>query len=542
MSRLRPVALMGLALVLILPAFGALAAQSKSLGAARADLRRAMNRPGSAERRAAIEALAEHGEPAAVSDFVKAMGALRKQIAMRRVAIDRAIARRVEIESGLPQLKADVEAGKLGRKKLEETEKELEAAKEVVSRGFRELEADEATALLLRKAVGWSLQRCSEAGQIRAGQTLERSYKRAKGVEQRLDLLQTFVWTEREDLRQLVAEAATSARNGPERTAALVALAERGGRGALNPAIKALKDDEWQVRAAAIAALKQVGGKRAAEALVTVLSEEEGRLRKDAKLALQHLTGENFHDNVHLWNEWITKNGDRLREPTEESNAVPLGRGRRGRRGGEKRGGTGFYGIDPGSKHLVYVIDFSGSMDAPLKGSGGQGGPLGQTATPKVGGPRKVDGVATQLLNSVRSLPDDATFNVVLFATEVRVWQDRMVRATPRNKEALKQWVLNQPPGGSTNFFGGLEKAFSFAGRGTFDRGYKTSLDTILMLSDGSPTAGRLQKAKEILEEVGRINKLSRISIHCVGLGRALNAPFLQRLASENGGEFVHVY
>jgi hypothetical protein len=277
--------------------------------------------------------------------------------------------------------------------------------------------------------------------------------------------------------------------------------------------------------------------------------------------ALKKLTGQNFHDNVHLWRDWLAKNGDQLPEPTESENAAPErpavaeggGRGRgRGRprngggSGGQKAGhGTGFYGINTTSKHIVYVIDYSGSMSAPLaggrRGGGGGGGMQGGSGPAKIGGKRKVDGVATELLKSIDSLPKDGTFNVVLFNSGVVLWRKKMQKADRANKDAIRKWVLSRGPAGSTDLFGGVEQGFKFAGRGSFDKYYRSVVDTIFLLSDGSPTAGRIQATGQILREVRAMNDLRRIALHCVGLGRSINVRFLSRLARENDGEFVHI-
>ena len=130
---------------------------------------------------------------------------------------------------------------------------------------------------------------------------------------------------------------------------------------------------------------------------------------------------------------------------------------------------------------------------------------------------------------------------VVLFNTGVVTWQKKMMPAIRVNKDAIHKWVLERGPGGATNLFEGLERGFGFAGRGSFDKHYKSAVDTIFLLSDGSPTAGRVRATGAILREIGAINDLRRIAVHTVGLGRQLNVAFLRRLARENAGDFVHV-
>jgi hypothetical protein len=349
-----------------------------------------------------------------------------------------------------------------------------------------------------------------------------------------------MIWVDHKDLQAEVL-AATSDTFEPIRVAALEALEDRGGLRALGPALSAMADSVWQVRASAIRILRKVGGVKAVEALIRAIEVEDGRLATDALQALREITAKDFHDNVHLWREWLAKDGSQLPEPTNDTNAPPVEvpKPPKGERAVAKAKGTGFYGLDSKTKHPVFVIDYSGSMAGTISG---KTPPEGQSsAPPKIGGPRRVDGVATELTRYIETLPKDGTFNIVLFDHRIVTWKDKMQPATLENKEAAKAWIMERGPEGSTDLFGGLEKAFDFAGRGTFDKHYGVGLDTIFLLSDGSPTAGRLQKEDEILAAVRELNQLKRISIHCVGLGRNLNARLLQRLAQENDGGFAHI-
>ena len=44
-------------------------------------------------------------------------------------------------------------------------------------------------------------------------------------------------------------------------------------------------------------------------------------------------------------------------------------------------------------------------------------------------------------------------------------------------------------------------------------------------------------RMQDIVREIGKVNQLRRIVIHCVSLGR--DSTLLKRLASENGGRYV---
>jgi hypothetical protein len=63
-------------------------------------------------------------------------------------------------------------------------------------------------------------------------------------------------------------------------------------------------------------------------------------------------------------------------------------------------------------------------------------------------------------------------------------------------------------------------------------------VDTILFMTDGRPTAGKIQKPDQILEQVRAWNRTAKLKIHCVGVGEHDEA-FLQALAEIGGGEYV---
>jgi hypothetical protein len=63
--------------------------------------------------------------------------------------------------------------------------------------------------------------------------------------------------------------------------------------------------------------------------------------------------------------------------------------------------------------------------------------------------------------------------------------------------------------------------------------------DTILFLTDGMPTAGRVVDPHQIIAEVTKRNELLGLTIHTVGVSKEQNAAFLLNLAKKNSGRFV---
>jgi len=367
--------------------------------------------------------------------------------------------------------------------------------------------------------------------------TLMSDLKASKG-EQRLALIDVVGRT---GLPVATAQALAVIRSSPDqilRLAAIDALGESGDEAAAEGLVPVLKDPRWQIRVAVVESLRKLRRKVAIPALIEAMAREEGRVREDILEALQDITGVDKADNPAVWRNWWNENKDKplaLRSPARKKRPAHR-RAQGGGAGGWRNrqagaGGTSFYGIQTKSKHIVYVLDHSGSMKS-LASSGQSTGDDG------MGGLTKIDVAKNELWKSIEQLAPDATFNILFFQTDYTVFKKKMVKATAANKRAAKAYIDGIVADGYTNIHDTLERAFQFGGQGAVDKAYKVNFDTIFFLTDGSPTAGKTTDTGEILAAVGRWNMSKRIKVHCVGIG-AHNAPFLMRLSSNTGGEYT---
>ena len=89
-----------------------------------------------------------------------------------------------------------------------------------------------------------------------------------------------------------------------------------------------------------------------------------------------------------------------------------------------------------------------------------------------------------------------------------------------------KGFVSKLGAGGGTNLFGSLEFVFQ-----------DPQVDTIFILSDGEPSAGRIQDPAGIRTEVAKWNKNREVKIHSIAVGGSLQV--LQWLAEDSGGTYV---
>jgi uncharacterized protein with von Willebrand factor type A (vWA) domain len=135
----------------------------------------------------------------------------------------------------------------------------------------------------------------------------------------------------------------------------------------------------------------------------------------------------------------------------------------------------------------------------------------------------------------VNRLNDGDGFNVIFFNHQVIPWQSRKVEASQRTKKMLEGWVADQVPLGGTNIYDALEAGFKVALRTTG----RSDLDTIFFLTDGKPTAGKIQDPEKILEVFREWNRTANLKIHCIGIGEDHDQAFLEELARIGNGRYV---
>lgn len=283
-----------------------------------------------------------------------------------------------------------------------------------------------------------------------------------------------------------------------------------------------LVHDNWRVRAAAVSALVRLPQKESVPALITALEGEVGRMREDVTQALQSLTGQSFAMSAPVWKQWWDKEGAafKIEDVAKRRKAVVAAAD------AAEGGKVTYYGITSTSKHICFVIDISLSMNEPASDTGSKS---------------KLDVSKEELKHAIDSLSDGDTFTVIAFAGSVEKWQPKMTKVTAAVKERARKWIdndLNLDKG--TNIYAGMRAAFEIAGLGSKDTGYTSEIDTIFFMTDGQPTVGEVQDPLELRRLIREWNRLSRIRIHCIGVGKDLNIPLLYGIAEDAGGQFQH--
>lgn len=317
------------------------------------------------------------------------------------------------------------------------------------------------------------------------------------------------------ETQKVVIEAAKEERSWQLRADCVRVLAHYRTEESFEAMVELLSDKKWLVRSEAIRALGTVREKRAVRALLERLPEETGRMLDDLTDALRRLTRQDIPPDVRRWQSWWEAYGADWEMPPENPDE-----------GNEtRRLGTavkqGLYGTVV-SERVVFVIDISGSMTAGTDMEGSR------------------HEIATRELVRVleNQVGPKSEFNVIAFSDEVYRYKPQLVKGRGSNLKKAIEFVEALRPGGETNAFGALERAFE-----------DPEADTIYLLSDGSPTVGDETIPALIRQKVDEWNRYRGVKIHCIGFfpgdarhqDKAEARTFLVDLARENRGRYIEI-
>jgi HEAT repeat protein len=296
------------------------------------------------------------------------------------------------------------------------------------------------------------------------------------------------------------------------------------------PVIAALQSPHDTVRERAALALAKIAVPEAIAPMIDLLGRSTGQTRQRIASALAVPTGQQHGDNLGAWQAWWQSEGKAVAAGGEGVGGQ-LGRGTPSHRKATDQ--NYYFGIPQSqSSSILYVIDCSGSMEKAIEMK------LEGDAEPRKAS--RLEGCKRELVRALGLLRPEQKFAILWYNDLPHWWEPKLQPATKDVVARAQAFVKTLQHASSTNIYESLEKGFTLVGRGVRDQQYGVELDTIFLLTDGSPTKtdGKPDSTEKILEAVRIWNPLQRVTLHTIGIGKELNEPFLRQLAQENGGQY----
>lgn len=342
-------------------------------------------------------------------------------------------------------------------------------------------------------------------------------------------------------------------KNDPRILATVIAVAEKlEGEQAEQWLVKGLETEIYFVYRNAIPPLVERRSKIAIPALIDLLEKVGIRPNTQSysiRDALVSLTGQDF-ESIDDWRSFWEIQG-----PDFDPKKLGGNEGTTGVVRERPKGFTPpkFFDVEVLSSRVVFVVDISGSMKLWDPGEEKIGsGPDWKTR-------ERMARVKHHLSEAVRNLPNYATFNIVAYSWQNRIFNAKgSVPADKRWKKKALEFIEGLHADGPTHTDDALEWAFE-----------DPKVDTMFVLTDGAPSREN-RKTKElmaeILEMVRKRNRIAKVKVFTFGFEEegkyppGMNPPppsgrdddedeptlqdfidFLKRLAEDNGGQYTPV-
>ena len=285
---------------------------------------------------------------------------------------------------------------------------------------------------------------------------------------------------------------------------------------ALQAVLAALEDTNVSVRAVALLSLAKKRSKAMIGPLIDCLGAEKNeRLRIHALKLLVNLTAVNMELNMADWRKWWkeAEAGFELSEESEAAFGTTLVRRQTAE---DVQIIPKFFGMEVArTNRAIFIADVSGSMTREVVLKNGD----------RV---RKIDALKKELAQVIEKLSEATHVNIIAFSSTFTPWRKHLVPLRGSGRRQALQYVRALRARRSTNVYDTLEFALQ-------DR----EVDTIFILSDGYPSAGRYVDTDSILREIKVLNRSRGVSINGIAFGE--QSHLLERLAAENNGEYKFI-
>lgn len=276
--------------------------------------------------------------------------------------------------------------------------------------------------------------------------------------------------------------------------------------------LEGLGDQDPSVRSVSRDLIRDLRPAAAVPILIARLEHAREREQEEIVEALQDLTRIPIGFAKEAWDAWWEEAAEGFEPAPPREQIVGAGEG----------GGVSYHGHSITSRHVVFVVDRSLSME--------WGG--------------RFERAKIELSKTINSLPEDVQFSIIFYGARLKVWSSSLKPASSRNKKRAVHWVMEQETIPSTATFEALATAFEIDG-----------VETIYLLSDGDPNVGRFTTPDAICREIRAVNTFRRVRIYTIGFFFGEVPPqyrtqarstdrtrdFMRRLAKENRGHFAEI-
>lgn len=278
-----------------------------------------------------------------------------------------------------------------------------------------------------------------------------------------------------------------------------------------------LPSGDWHIASRAIAVSHALSDRRAAPPLIEAMNVwltrargglQASRLLGELEAELQRRSGRKLGQKPQRWRVWwrAVRSGETTL-PSEDLSS--------------ERTQASFFGLRPKTDRVVFVLDRSGSMDAPMGTASRTAGNKGRT---------RFDEAGEQLIKCLEGLGEGAHFDVILFSDRLRHFRRDLVPASEKNLKSLARWIsLNRPDGG-TQLRPGVHAAMRLDDPDTLEA------DTVIVLCDGETVEGPTWVGPFIRTN----NDTARVRFHAVQLGGRSDGT-LEALCDHTGGAYVEI-
>ena len=294
------------------------------------------------------------------------------------------------------------------------------------------------------------------------------------------------------------------------RLAALEGSVAAGTETAVFAVLHGLDDAVWSIRLVAAELSGAVRDHRVLAPLVGALKDPRDRVAQAAATALLRLTGIPFGVDAVRWGAWLAGDGATF-DPSSVADRKVVAFDT----GGSTVATPRFMDVPIGSAHVAFVLDASGSM-----------------AARDAAGTSRWDRVRTEVGHVLERLGPAAEGNVVLFSDTATALFQSAVRLVPATREKVTAALAARPPAGRTALYDGIALALD-----------DPATDTILVLSDGAPSAGAFFTKADLRAELKKANRWRHARIDVIAIGADDVAKkwrtLLREIAEDTGGRLV---